>query len=99
MLLEINITEGSAFLIRQIRVNGNQQFTQKELTSQFQLGIKRWYNWFSSKNRYSRTRLETDLEVLQSYYQDRGYIGYRNLSTHITLDPDHRRGVYQCVGV
>ncbi|MCA8836798.1 MAG: outer membrane protein assembly factor BamA [Proteobacteria bacterium] len=89
VLLEINITEGSAFLIRQIRVNGNQQFTQKELTSQFQLGIKRWYNWFSSKNRYSRTRLETDLEVLQSYYQDRGYIGYRNLSTHITLDPDH----------
>ena len=87
--LQIDINEGSAFIIKQIRITGNNSFAQEELASDFQLGVKRWYNWFSSKNRYSRTRLETDLEVLQSYYQDRGYIGYRNTSTHITLDPDH----------
>ena len=87
--LTIDITEGDAFVIKQIRITGNNAFNNEELSSQFQLGVKRWYHWFSSKDQYSRTRLETDLEVLQSYYQDKGYINYRNPSTHITLDPDH----------
>ncbi len=89
--VNIEITEGNVSRIAHINLVGNKTFSDAELLSQFELKAPGKGNIFSNADRYSREKLQGDLEKLESYYQDRGYVGFRILSTQVSVTPDRKR--------
>jgi outer membrane protein insertion porin family len=66
------ITEGAAAAIREIRIVGNKVFSEKTLKDLFDLNDGSWLNWYTKANRYSRAKLNADLETLRAYYLTEG---------------------------
>jgi len=88
--LDIAISEGVTARIKRINIIGNQAFDDDDLLNQFQLGIPAWYEFFSSKDKYSKQALSGDLEKLRSYYLDRGYVDFKIDSTQVSITPDKK---------
>ena len=82
------ITEGEAARIREIRVVGNHAFSEGTLKGLFDLNDGGWFNWYSKADRYSRAKLNADLETLRSYYLNRGYLEFNVESTQVAISPD-----------
>ena len=86
--LSFSITEGSPARIREIRIVGNKAFSESTLRDQFNLDTGGWMSWYTKSDRYSRTKLNGDLESLRSYYLSRGYLEFRIDSTQVAMSPD-----------
>lgn len=88
--VELDITEGKAATIQRVNVVGNQRFSDRELTGDFELGrgsLLNPLNWFGGRQ-YSQQALTGDLETLESYYLDRGHIRFNIDSTQVSISPD-----------
>lgn len=86
--LTFTITEGGPARIRQIQINGNQAFSIGTLRDQFNLDTGNWLSWYTKSDRYSRTKLNADLESLRSFYLARGYLEFRIDSTQVSMSAD-----------
>jgi len=82
------MTEGDAARIRDVRIAGNTVFSQGELLDLFELTPSGWFTWYSKSDRYSRTKLNADLEKLRAHYVNRGYLEFAIESTQVTISPD-----------
>jgi outer membrane protein insertion porin family len=82
------MTEGEAARISDIRLVGNEVFSTSELMGLFELSPTGWFSWYSKNDRYSRTKLNADLEKLRAYYVNRGYLEFAVESTQVTISPD-----------
>ena len=82
------VTEGAAARIREIRMVGNQAFSEGTLKGLFDLNDGGWFNWYSKADRYSRAKLNADLETLRAYYLNRGYLEFAVESTQVAISPD-----------
>jgi len=87
--LTINVVEGAIARIRHINIVGNKAFSEKRLRSLL-LSKDSTILPFSSADEYSRVKLEADIEMLRSYYLDRGYIRFDVTSTQVSISPDKR---------
>lgn len=96
--LKIEFEEGDAAKIKQINVVGNNVFDDKTLLSQLELQFDRpWYD-FLSETRYQQQTLQGDLETIESYYLDRGYLQFDLQSTEVSMAPE-KDAVYITLGV
>jgi len=86
--LSFSITEGLPAKIKSIQVVGNKAFSQETLRDQFNLDTGGWMSWYTKSDRYSRTKLNGDLETLRSYYLSRGFLEFRIDSTQVSMSPD-----------
>ena len=86
--LSFSITEGSPAKIKQIQIVGNKAFSESTLRDQFNLDMGNWMSWYTKSDRYSRTKLNGDLESLRSYYLARGFLEFRIDSTQVSMSPD-----------
>jgi outer membrane protein insertion porin family len=86
--LTFTVTEGGPSKIKEIRINGNQAFSEGTLKDQFTLDVGNWLSWYTKSDRYSRTKLNADLESLRSYYLARGFLEFRVDSTQVAISPD-----------
>ena len=90
--IAIAIKEGKAAKIRHLNVIGNDVFSDKELLKGWESRPSNWLSWYRRDDQYSKEKLSGDLEKLQSYYLDRGYIdadvGPDN--TQVSISPDKR---------
>lgn len=86
--LSFTISEGSPAKISQIQIIGNKAFSESTLRDQFNLDTGGWMSWYTKANRYSRTKLNGDLESLRSYYLARGFLEFRIDSTQVSMSPD-----------
>jgi outer membrane protein insertion porin family len=82
------ITEGSPAKIREIRIVGNRAFSERTLKGLFELNDGGWLNFYLKGDRYSRAKLNADLETLRAYYQNRGYLEMEVESTQVAISPD-----------
>ena len=82
------ITEGDPAKIREIRIAGNKAFSERTLKGLFELNDGGWLNFYLKADRYSRAKLNADLETLRAYYQNRGYLEMEVESTQVTISPD-----------
>ncbi|MFS1523560.1 outer membrane protein assembly factor BamA [Microbulbifer sp. 2304DJ12-6] len=96
--LKIIVDEGSVAAIKHINVVGNRAFSDEELAEFFELQTTGWLSWLRSDDKYSREKLTGDLERLESYYLDRGYLDFQIDSTQVSLSPD-KRSVFITVNV
>ncbi len=88
--IDINISEGQVAKIKRVNIVGNKDFRDKDLKEDFDSGLPAWYNFFSSKDEYSKQKLAGDLEKLRTHYLDRGYLKFNIDSTQVSITPDNR---------
>ena len=89
--LNFAVTEGEVAKIREIRIVGNQAFSESTLLDLFDLDTGGWLSWYTRSDRYSRAKLAADLENLRSHYLSRGYLEFSIDSTQVALSPDKER--------
>ena len=92
------VVEGQIAKIRAIHVVGNKVYSEGTLLGLFSLSTPGWLSWYTKDDQYSKAKLNTDLETLRSYYQDRGYLDFRIESTQVALSPD-KDGIYITVNI
>ena len=63
-------------------------FAESTLLGLFELTTSGWLTWYTKTDRYSRTKLNADLEKLRAYYVNRGYLEFAIESTQVTISPD-----------
>jgi len=86
--LSFTVTEGSASKISEIRIVGNKAFSEGTLKGLFDLSDSGWLNFYTKADRYSRSKLDADLETLRAYYQNRGYLEFEVTSTQVAISAD-----------
>lgn len=86
--LTFTVTEGGPAKIKQIRIIGNKAFDEGTLLDLFNLDTGGWMSWYTKADRYSRSKLNGDLESLRSYYLARGYLEFNIDSTQVAISPD-----------
>ena len=83
--LNFSVVEGDVAKIEAIRIVGAQAFSERTLRDLFNLDTGGWLSWYTKANRYSRAKLNADLETLRSYYLTRGFLEFRIDSTQVAL--------------
>ncbi|MEJ7746233.1 MAG: outer membrane protein assembly factor BamA [Luteimonas sp.] len=86
----ITVKEGKAAKIRHINLVGNELFNDKELTDSWESSRTNWLSWYKRNDQYSAEKLSGDIEKLNSYYLDRGYVDYNLDSTQVAISADKR---------
>jgi outer membrane protein insertion porin family len=86
--LNFNVIEGDIAKIKAINIVGAQAFSESTLKGLFDLDSGGWLSWYTKSDRYSRTKLNADLETLRSYYLTRGYLEFKIDSTQVAISPD-----------
>jgi outer membrane protein insertion porin family len=86
--LTFTVTEGEPTRIREMNIVGNRTFSEDTLKDQMELDTGGWLSWYTKSDRYSRTKLNADLEALRSYYLQRGFLEFRIDSTQVAISPN-----------
>ena len=86
--LDIEIDEGEVAEIKNINIVGNLSFADEEILKDFELKTGGWFSFFTNDNRYSREKLKGDIESLESYYKNRGYVEFKLDSSQVSVTPD-----------
>jgi outer membrane protein insertion porin family len=86
--LTFTVVEGEPAKISEIQIVGNKVFGESTLRGLFDLDTGGWLSWYTKSDRYSRAKLNADIESLRSYYLTRGYLEFRVDSTQVAILPD-----------
>lgn len=86
--LTFTVIEGVPAKISEIRVVGNQAFGESTLRGLFDLDTGGWLSWYTKSDRYSRAKLNADIETLKAYYLSRGYLEFKVDSTQVAILPN-----------
>ena len=94
----INVSEGRAARIKQINLIGNHAFPDEELLDEFSLTTPNFFSAFTKSDQYSKQGLSADLEILRTYYLDRGYLKFNINSTQVSITPD-KKDIYITINI
>ncbi len=86
--LSFTVVEGDLAKIKEMRVVGAKAFDESKLLDQFDQDTGNWLSWYTKSDRYSRTKLNADLETLRAWYLARGYLEFRIDSTQVAISPN-----------
>jgi outer membrane protein insertion porin family len=75
--LEFVVEEGEKVRIKEIRFDGNQAYTTKELMEQMQTSEKGFFSWLTSSGELDPDKLAQDVMVLKAFYHNSGYADAR----------------------
>lgn len=96
--INFEINEGNEAKIKSIRILGAKAFKEGKLLDLMTLEkAGRWYSFFSD-DKYSRQKLQADIEEIKSWYLDRGYIDFSVESSQVSITPD-KKDVYISLSV
>jgi len=85
--ISIDIVEGDSSKIRQINFVGNSLFDDAELLDELELKHPNWLSFFRNDDKYSREKLAGDLEAVESFYHDQGYVDFEVTSALVSITP------------
>jgi len=88
--VSIDVIEGDRAKIRQVNIVGNESFEEDDIRGGFTLDTANWLSWIRQDDRYAKEALEGDLEVLRSFYMNRGYADFRVDSTQVAISPNKK---------
>ncbi|MEH6528827.1 MAG: outer membrane protein assembly factor BamA, partial [Porticoccus sp.] len=96
--ININVNEGDVAAIKHINIVGIRDFDEETLISQLELKASGLLSPFMNDDKYSREKLSGDLERLESWYLDRGYLKFSIDSTQVAISPD-REDVFVTINI
>jgi outer membrane protein insertion porin family len=88
--IKVDVKEGDRAKIRQVNIVGNDSFDEDDIRGGFTLDTANWLSWIRQDDRYAKEALEGDLEILRSFYMDRGYADFRVDSTQVAISPNKK---------
>jgi outer membrane protein insertion porin family len=91
--ISVEIDEGDNARIEKIRILGNEIFTDEELLDTFELKEGSFFSFLSNNNQYSREKLTGDIESLEAFYFNRGYLKFSIESSQVSLSRD-KKSIY-----
>ncbi len=88
--LKIYVEEGSEFYVESIRFNGNKEFSNSDLESEFdETHTKSWYEFWSS-SKFDKKDYKKDIELLSKFYANEGFMDYEFISDSVEYDEDNQ---------
>lgn len=88
--LTVTVKEGKVAKIRHINIVGNKAFSEEDIRDRWEQDTTNWLSWYSRDDQYSQEKVSGDLEKLNAYYLDRGYVDFNIDSTQVAISPDRR---------
>lgn len=88
--VNFDVFEGSVAKIKEIRIIGNKAFSESDLLDLMQLTTSGYLTWYTDTDKYSREKLEADMESIRSFYLDRGYLEFSMETPQVTISPDRQ---------
>ena len=89
--LNVEIEEGETAKLQSINIVGNNLFSEDELKKVFKLRPRSWLSIFRRNTPYSKENLKGDLESLESFYKNRGYLNFSVNNSIITISEDKQK--------
>lgn len=89
--VSINLNTLKKQKIKKIKIVGNKIFTSDKLLRLLSHSKSNFLSWFTNDDIYLKGKLVSDLDIIKSYYIDRGYIGFYISSTKILLSKDGKK--------
>ncbi len=86
----IHVREGSVTHINRINFVGNRVFSDSELANVIASRHSDLSSWFSDRDVFDRKRFSADMQMLQQYYLNHGYIDMRVESTQLAMAADKK---------
>ena len=86
--LSLDINEGDASTIKEVKILGNKSYSTRLLKSLIKSGPKYWFEVWSDKDIYNSTLLDQDIEAIRDYYLNRGYAKFKVVSKQVNLSTD-----------
>jgi outer membrane protein insertion porin family len=91
--LSLLIDEGLASTIKEIKIIGNNKFSDRQLKSIIKSGPKYWFEVWSDKDIYNSTLLDQDIEAIRDYYFNRGFAKFNIVSKQVNLS-SNKQNIY-----
>jgi len=88
--VKITISEGKPAKIRDINIVGNTKFTDAQLRTGWESSTTNWLSWYRRDDQYSREKISGDMEKLQNFYLDSGYVDFNLESTQLAISPSRQ---------
>jgi len=85
IFLKVFVRESVRAKIKQIKITGNTQYSDKKLTKDFATALPKWYMFWSDSGVYSSPILAGDIDALKSFYQNKGFMDFTIESTQVAL--------------
>lgn len=86
--INFDIFEGGVATISEINFVGNEAFSSGRLSDELELTTSGLMTWYTGSDKYSREKLEGDMERIRSFYLDRGYLEFSAEPPQVTISPD-----------
>ena len=87
--INFEVTEGEVARIKNIKIIGAKAFKESRLLDLMTLEETGWFSWFL-EDKYSKQKLQADIEEIKSWYLDRGYLNFSVDSTQVSITPDKK---------
>ena len=86
--IKVDVYEGNVSGIRHINIVGNTVYDDATLIDLIELKLPGWLSFYTKDDQYSREKLKGDIEKIESYYLDRGYLNFFIDSTQVSIAPN-----------
>ncbi len=86
--IKVDVFEGNVSGIRHINIVGNTLFDDETLIDLLELRLPGWLSFYTKDDQYSREKLQSDLEAIESFYLDQGYLNFQVDSTQVSIAPN-----------
>ena len=96
--VKIQIEEGSTSGIRHINIVGATVYDEEDLLDEMELQHPSLMSFYKNDDKYSREKLSGDLEKLEAFYKDRGFVEFDIESTQVSITPS-RDQVYITINI
>lgn len=91
--VDIKIDEGGVAKVKEIKIFGNNVFSSRQLIRKMSLSTGSLLSFITDSDKYSREKLDADLEALRSFYLDNGYLQFKVDDAKATMTKD-KKSVY-----
>ncbi len=96
--LNIDIQEGISARIKQLNIVGNKAFSQADILSKIKLTTSKWHSFLTKGDQYSGQKLHADIEAIEAFYLNRGYLDFKVNSAQVSLTDD-KKYVYITINI
>ncbi len=85
--VDIFVEEGSVAKIKKINIVGNEIYSDKQIKELMELKDSGLFSFISGSKKYAREKLSGDLETINDFYLDRGFIQFSLRSAQVSVGP------------
>ncbi len=97
VMIKYKIRENEKVYIKKITFNGNKRFSDKKLKQLMTTKEKGWFSWFSKSGVLDKKKLEFDVQRINAFYHNHGFVKARVGEPHIEYKKG--KGLYITIDV